>query len=597
MTSERQIEIYGFKEKGPTKILNFLYLGSQADALNNDILKKYDIKAILNITIPCIRPDKELIKDSNFLNIELKDNFTEKILPHFERAFEFIDKQKDLKNNVLIHCLAGISRSATFCIAYLMKHLAIDHSSAYSYVKSLRSSISPNFNFLGQLFEYETNLKKVMSLKHEIPKIDINNYSSSSKCANECKNTLITLDNFNIKEIKSNTIINDSNKLQFLKNKNGKRHLQQETTTNSISQVLRPSILSFDKNSSLYKNELHHTPTSKTILGTDKFSPSTEFANISLRTFKVEQLPKIPLTFKEEDKGKEELNGRLNRFTQDSSSSLPISNILACENPTFKFTTNCISFHENFNESKRKNYGKNGQKNSFDDFLKKNNKRLRRRLPATDSLKILSNNELPYKKFSLDCSSSTKPIKNSTYFSNKFNHDNIMEDDGKKDEYEQKKSYINIPSRMNSTQNIPNDVEVQVLIKSKSSANVDKDGEKVNCHVLRKSLTLIFNSDKRETISIDQNINNNNININNNYDKTPQTPTSRPMYLSINQSHHLHHQQLSPTLQQQITTSSNKSTNTSITTTAELQSSNHINGQDPDRDSIGSNSSHEITVN
>ncbi|CEF59544.1 Dual specificity phosphatase, catalytic domain and Protein-tyrosine/Dual specificity phosphatase domain and Protein-tyrosine phosphatase, catalytic domain and Dual specificity phosphatase, subgroup, catalytic domain-containing protein [Strongyloides ratti] len=596
MTSERQTEIYGSKEKGPTKILNFLYLGSQADALNNDILKKYDIKAILNITIPCIRPDKELIKDSNFLNIELKDNFTEKILPHFERAFEFIDKQKDLKNNVLIHCLAGISRSATFCIAYLMKHLAIDHSCAYSYVKSLRSSISPNFNFLGQLFEYETNLKKVMLLKHEIPKIDIINYSSSSKCANECKNTFITLDNFNIKEIQSNTIINDTTKLQFFKNKNGKRHLQQGTTTNSISQVLRPSILLFDKNSSTLKNELHHASSSTTILGTDKFSPSTEFANISLRTFKLEPLPKIPLTFKEEDEEEKEVDSKLKKFTQDSSSSP----ILACENPTFKFTTNCIAFHETFNESKRKNYGKNGQKFSIDEFLKKSNKRLRRRLPINDSSKISSNNELPCKKLSLDHSSSTKSFKSSTYFSNKFNHDNIMEDDGKKDKYENRKNYINLPNKINSTQikqKIPGDVEVKVLIKSKSSANVDKDGEKVNCHVLRKSLTLIFNTDKRETFSMDQNINNNNININNNYDKTPQTPTSRPMYLSISQSHHLHHQQLSPTLQQQTTTSSNKSTTTSNTITSELQTSNHINGRDPDKDSIGSNSSHEITVN
>uniref|UniRef100_A0A0K0EXY2 protein-tyrosine-phosphatase n=1 Tax=Strongyloides venezuelensis TaxID=75913 RepID=A0A0K0EXY2_STRVS len=606
MTTERQTEIYGSKEKGPTKILNFLYLGSQADALNNDILKKYDIKAILNITIPCIRPDKELINDSNFLNIELKDNFTEKILPHFDRAFEFIDKQRDLQNNILIHCLAGISRSATFCIAYLMKHLSIDHSCAYSYVKSLRSSISPNFNFLGQLFEYETTLKKSMSLKHEIPKIDIINYSSSSIGANECsKNNIITLEKYHLKEIPSHAINNDTTKIHFLKNKNGKRHLHQQrcsTASSSITQVLRPSLLSFDKSSSLFRNDTHHknTTTTTTISGTDKFSPSTEFANISLRTYTIEPLTKIPLTLKEE----EEVNGGLKELSQDTSTS-SLTNILACENPTFDFTTNCLSFHENFSDSKRKNYGKSGQRTFIDDFFKKNVKRSRRSLFTSDSSKMLCNNELPFKKFSLDHSSIPKVSSEDTkYLRKKLNCKN-ENDEERSEKYEENDDCHNLPtstSTINVTQkkqSTPTDVEVKVLIKSKSSANVDKDEKNVNCHVLRKSLTLIFNTDKRQNFSsMDQKINDNNniININNNYDITPQTPSSRPMFLSISQSHHNHHltpHQLPPP--QSTPTNSINSSNTSTTT--ELQVSNHLNGRDPDRDSIGSNSSHEITVN
>lgn len=59
---------------------------------------------------------------------------------------------------MLVHCQAGISRSATICIAYLMylKHLNLDE--AFDFLKSKRSVISPNLNFMRQLAEFEAQL-------------------------------------------------------------------------------------------------------------------------------------------------------------------------------------------------------------------------------------------------------------------------------------------------------------------------------------------------------------------------------------------------------------------------------------------------------
>ena len=59
---------------------------------------------------------------------------------------------------MLIHCVAGISRSVTITIAYLMKQYQMPLQKAYDFIKNKRPAISPNLNFMGQLLEYERML-------------------------------------------------------------------------------------------------------------------------------------------------------------------------------------------------------------------------------------------------------------------------------------------------------------------------------------------------------------------------------------------------------------------------------------------------------
>ena len=66
---------------------------------------------------------------------------------------------------MLIHCRAGISRSATICIAYLMYagHFSLDE--AHDYLKRRRPLISPNLNFMRQLAEFETSLQDGVDIR------------------------------------------------------------------------------------------------------------------------------------------------------------------------------------------------------------------------------------------------------------------------------------------------------------------------------------------------------------------------------------------------------------------------------------------------
>lgn len=60
---------------------------------------------------------------------------------------------------MLVHCLAGISRSVTITVAYLMYKCSLNLNDAFNLVRSRKSNIAPNFHFMEQLHNYERELK------------------------------------------------------------------------------------------------------------------------------------------------------------------------------------------------------------------------------------------------------------------------------------------------------------------------------------------------------------------------------------------------------------------------------------------------------
>jgi len=85
----------------------------------------------------------------------LEDTPDENILPYIDDAIAYIDDKLSKGSRVLVHCAAGISRSASFVIAYLMKTNKWTFERSIDYVQRKRPIIKPNTGFIKQLQQYE----------------------------------------------------------------------------------------------------------------------------------------------------------------------------------------------------------------------------------------------------------------------------------------------------------------------------------------------------------------------------------------------------------------------------------------------------------
>ncbi|KAJ3604953.1 hypothetical protein NHX12_027004 [Muraenolepis orangiensis] len=140
---------------GPVEILPFLYLGSALHASRREVLDTVGISALLNVSSDC---PNHFEGDYQYKSIPVEDNHKEDISSWFLEAIEFIDSVRDSSGRVLVHCQAGISRSATICLAYLMKRKRVRLDEAFEFVRRRRSIISPNFSFMGQLLQFESQV-------------------------------------------------------------------------------------------------------------------------------------------------------------------------------------------------------------------------------------------------------------------------------------------------------------------------------------------------------------------------------------------------------------------------------------------------------
>ena len=96
-----------------------------------------------------------------YVRVPVDDSCLEDIRAHFENAHVFINEAlKDPNSRILVHCFAGVSRSATIIISFLMRFKSMSYHEALRFVKQRRDVVQPNEGFVEQLKLYEQELMK-----------------------------------------------------------------------------------------------------------------------------------------------------------------------------------------------------------------------------------------------------------------------------------------------------------------------------------------------------------------------------------------------------------------------------------------------------
>ena len=150
-------------------IKNGIFIGNVHSVIGNystnddDILSEINIKVVISALTEEEYEDY-MIGEQDFHNIEwhrlvVDDDKDEKISQYFFEVHNIINIALAENKNVIVHCAAGISRSSSLVIAYLMIENRWSYEEAYNYVKSKRSIINPNIGFVKQLKALEYRLK------------------------------------------------------------------------------------------------------------------------------------------------------------------------------------------------------------------------------------------------------------------------------------------------------------------------------------------------------------------------------------------------------------------------------------------------------
>eukprot|EP00798_Chlamydomonas_sp_ICE-L_P018661 gene18661-25178_t len=137
----------------PAKVLPYLHLGGACNERDAQQLKGSGITHILQIGIE-LKPTHP--SDFLYHHVAIDDNESEDIILTLPTCFKFIEACRDSNGVLLVHCMAGVSRSAAVVLAWRMQEEALSMQEALKQLKALRPFVYPNLGFKFQLEEWQS---------------------------------------------------------------------------------------------------------------------------------------------------------------------------------------------------------------------------------------------------------------------------------------------------------------------------------------------------------------------------------------------------------------------------------------------------------
>ena len=83
-----------------------------------------------------------------YKQLEVGDNSAQMLKPFFDESYEFIEEALTSGGKIVVHCEAGISRSGTIVVAYLMRKNNWSRDEALAFARTKRPKYHPNKGFM-----------------------------------------------------------------------------------------------------------------------------------------------------------------------------------------------------------------------------------------------------------------------------------------------------------------------------------------------------------------------------------------------------------------------------------------------------------------
>ncbi|XP_028313951.1 dual specificity protein phosphatase 18-like [Gouania willdenowi] len=147
---------------GLCKVTDCLYLSNSSAANDVHQLNGHHITCIITVTET---RHSSAPPGMDCIHIPVCDSPEAALCEHFEEVSDRIEETRRSGGRVLVHCNAGVSRSAALCLAYLMKHCGMTLLEAHTLLRSCRPIVRPNYGFWKQLIRFEMDLRGMNSVQ------------------------------------------------------------------------------------------------------------------------------------------------------------------------------------------------------------------------------------------------------------------------------------------------------------------------------------------------------------------------------------------------------------------------------------------------
>ncbi|XP_076837952.1 dual specificity phosphatase 28 [Brachyhypopomus gauderio] len=137
------------------KVTESLLISNARSACNDELIQKDAVTLCINVSKQQAFPSSPV----GTFRVPVYDDPNEDLHKYFDRCADAIHGEAKQGGRTVVYCKNGRSRSATICVAYLMKHRDLSLTDAFQVVKCARPVVEPNQGFWAQLERYEQEVK------------------------------------------------------------------------------------------------------------------------------------------------------------------------------------------------------------------------------------------------------------------------------------------------------------------------------------------------------------------------------------------------------------------------------------------------------